>query len=330
MNWVLHEMFRHRVNRQFHERVLKGEFGGVLALSPMIPRYAMPLARACGLSGCPLVIGPVNGGLDYPKGWKRLAFSEGAWLHPLRYFASNYPPFKEAYLGATKVLCGSWNCLEKIQGIFPQISTRLSYCPENGLDSSEILPTPLPKAPGAIHLIFVGRLVDYKGPMILLKALNLLSPELKKNVTLQVVGDGALKITMQKFCQRHHLENLVSFTGQLTRDKVLKSLSESDLLVFPSVREFGGGVVLESFSQGCPVLIANRGGPAELAGIGTGYRCPVHAPNKMTMVLADLLGKIISSPKELDSMRSECLRRAREFTWDKKALEILNCFDSGN
>jgi len=59
--------------------------------------------------------------------------------------------------------------------------------------------------------------------------------------------------------------------GWVNHLEIPRRLAAADVFGFPSIREFGGAVVLEAMAQGCVPLIVNYGGPAELATRETGF-----------------------------------------------------------
>jgi glycosyltransferase involved in cell wall biosynthesis len=108
-------------------------------------------------------------------------------------------------------------------------------------------------------IAFVGRLIESKGPQLLVEAFL----EILKKVPdarLLVIGHGPL---------RTELENLASgpgrivFTGYLPHDLLRYLLPCADVTVFPSVlAEAGPLVFLESLASGCLPLGSNFGGMA--------------------------------------------------------------------
>ena len=67
----------------------------------------------------------------------------------------------------------------------------------------------------------------------------------------------------------------IRFTGTVPHSDVQQYFAASDLFVFPSIREFGGAVVLEAMAMGAVPLIVNYGGPAELVTDETGIRLDI-------------------------------------------------------
>jgi len=113
--------------------------------------------------------------------------------------------------------------------------------------------------PDTFTIIFVGRLVENKRPLDLLKAYKILKLE---NKALIIVGDGKLKQMLQRYVDQHCLKG-VYFVGFKPKSEVLKFYSLSDLLVLPSSIEPQGAVVAEAMCFGLPVIVSNRVGFSE-------------------------------------------------------------------
>jgi len=88
--------------------------------------------------------------------------------------------------------------------------------------------------------------------------------------------------------------------------------------VMPSLYEGFGLPLVEAMSCGCPVIASDRGSLAEVA--GGGAQCfdafDVHA-------MAKTLVELLRNPEELQQKRSDALRRAADFSWDKAAQETI-------
>ena len=110
-----------------------------------------------------------------------------------------------------------------------------------------------------LHILCVGRLVEKKGIIYLLKAIL----ELKQRgfqVKCNIVGDGPLFGMLSNFIIEHHLENEINLAGALSADLVTPFYENADLFVLPCIEMNNGdkdglpNVLLEALATGIPVI----------------------------------------------------------------------------
>jgi glycosyltransferase involved in cell wall biosynthesis len=92
------------------------------------------------------------------------------------------------------------------------------------------------------------------------------------------------------------------------------------VLVFPSLREIGGGVVFEALSQGAVPVVADFGGPGDLVNSGIGYKVAMSNPDEMVVEIRRVLEKLSSDRKHLETLRQNGEAYVREqLTYDRRA-----------
>ena len=99
-------------------------------------------------------------------------------------------------------------------------------------------------------VLFIGRLVAYKGVDVLLAAAAALP------VQVVIVGDGPMKERWHRLADAHRDRAEVRFTGGLADHEVKAWLHAADIFVLPSVTsaEAFGIVQLEAMATGTPVV----------------------------------------------------------------------------
>ncbi|MBN2544683.1 MAG: glycosyltransferase [Spirochaetes bacterium] len=101
-----------------------------------------------------------------------------------------------------------------------------------------------------IKLLFIGRLIKFKGLNLLLNALS----ELKqKNIILYIIGSGNDEDFFKDTARSNNLVN-VKFCGYLQKSEIIYYYSICDYLIFPTLNENWGLVINEALSCGLPVL----------------------------------------------------------------------------
>lgn len=117
---------------------------------------------------------------------------------------------------------------------------------------------PIPDSP---RFIFIGRLSDQKGVLLLLQAWAALNqPEWQ----LQLIGSGPLQLKLEQFIRDRALSN-VAFLGQLSTQQVIQAIQSATAVVVPSQSyETFGQTVVEAFACSRAVLASNLGALAEL------------------------------------------------------------------
>lgn len=125
-------------------------------------------------------------------------------------------------------------------------------------------------APNVFHLLFVGKLVSWKGCYTLLYALKLLRQTIPE-VRLTMVGSGAQRSNLEKTIRLLGLEEYVELRGHVPYADMPDYYAAADLFVLPALpainmAEQFGYVVAEAMACGTPALVSRVGGLPETIG----------------------------------------------------------------
>ena len=106
------------------------------------------------------------------------------------------------------------------------------------------------------QVIHVGRLVFYKNLEVIIRAINI-AKKVEPKIKLVIAGNGPHQKTLEKLVKDSRSESNVEFRGYVSSKEKAELISQSSALVFPSLCEGFGLVILEAFSLKRPVLVSN-------------------------------------------------------------------------
>jgi len=260
LSYPVYAAFNAGVYQRFARRVMNREFDLVHAMTPILPRYPVKMIDAC--RDVPFLLGPVNGGVPFPQGFTDVAKKEFAQFNFLRIFSRMLPGYARTYRKANRVLAGSTYTLEMLKDMFGKHDPRFKLFYENGI-LKEFIGKPRKRTGENLELLFVGRLVPYKGADMAIDAISHLDEGIRDRVHFTIVGDGSEKTLLEKQVHTLGLETAITFTGWIDQKETARYYGQSDVFCFPSVREFGGAVALEAMASGLPVISTVNGGQGE-------------------------------------------------------------------
>jgi glycosyltransferase involved in cell wall biosynthesis len=144
-------------------------------------------------------------------------------------------------------------------------------------------------------LLWVGRMVPVKGLDVLISACQGLQ---KRDVAFQLtlVGDGALRGTLERSCQELGIADRVKFVGSCGQACLADWYRAADVTVLPSRSEGLPNVLRESVSCGTPFVASNVGGVHEIADSVLDRLVPPDDPEQLMLALADALSTRTSRP----------------------------------
>jgi glycosyltransferase involved in cell wall biosynthesis len=278
--------------------------------------------------GVPVIFGPMNGGMTYPKAFSYMEGSIQKYFIKLARAASNTVnrliPGK--YYADTLLVSN-----ERTKQALPKTKcTDIRVVIENGVDLRLFKSTELKtnkKENDNFTLIYVGRLVDWKRVDILLKAIA------KCNVPdllLHIVGEGNKRVELENLTHKLNIEDKIRFHGFVSQDKCPQLIADANCLILPSVYECGGAVVLEAMAMGKPVIATNWGGPKDYINDDSGILVDVGSnENNFIDNLVMAINSIAINPLKAKSMGIEGLERIKsEFDWSKKIDHMLKIYKS--
>lgn len=310
--------FERLVWRAFGARIRGGEFDIVHRVTPLTPTANSLLAPRCKRAGVPFVLGPLNGGVPWPKGFDSERRREKEWLSYIRGAYKALPGRGAMLRDASAIICGSMHTLGEIPA---KHRAKTVWLPENAIDPARFSLTA--PQPGTLPLrgCFIGRLVPYKGADMAIEAAL---PLLRSGaLVLDIIGDGPQMDQLRDLVAREGVGDAVNLLGWVEHAQVQAIAARSQLLVFPSVREFGGGVVLEAMALGVVPVIADYAGPGELVDDATGFRIAMGSRAQIVAGLRARLQAIAADPAVLPGMAAAGQARVmRDFTWPAKAAQV--------
>jgi glycosyltransferase involved in cell wall biosynthesis len=314
--YLFYLAFEWGVWRRLRHRIFAGEFDVVLRIYPMNAVLPSPFAFFLRNGPIPFVIGPLNGGLPYVQGFSQ-ASNQKQWISGFRNLHWFMPFARSTYRNAAAVIAAS----SQTYAEFAKYRDKVFFVPENGIGRSACYDdTRTPEPDSKLELIFVGGLIPCKACDLALRAA---APLLRSDLArFTIVGDGPERSRLEQLASSLGIDSTVSFCGWVSRTDVLTRLRSADVLVFPSVRDFGAGVVFEALGSGAVPVVADFGGPGDIVHPDVGFKVPLTNENdfvaKMEKILADLAG----NRNLLKQLRHKGITYARErLTWDAKAQD---------
>lgn len=296
------------------QRLADGQSWDVIhAVTPVTTIAATRLHRL----GIPLVLGPLNCGLGTPDGFRSLLKRDSPWIYPLRNLGRIADWLAGSTRNAAMILTAT---RATVASIAPKYRPRCVGLIENSVDLKRFSATPWPPAPGAdepLQLLFVGRLVPFKGLTMLLEAIAAVRETIETRLT--VLGDGPMREVWMADARRLGVADLVNFRGAVSLDEVAAQMNAAHVFCLPSIRESGGSVLLEAMACARPVIAVDFGGPAEIVDEKVGRLAPADGPQTVVRAFADALREIVANPDRWRRKGEEGRRRVEKFfSWDEK------------
>jgi glycosyltransferase involved in cell wall biosynthesis len=316
---LIYPYFERCIWKQFKKSLKLGNYDIVHRITPVSPTAPSFLAKKLKDIGIPFVVGPLNGGVAWPKEFPEMQKKEKEWLNNIRNCYKLLPGYRSLRNNASAIVCGSKATLEQMP---VNIKHKLIYQPENAIDIERFSLKNSLCNEKHLKLAFVGRLVPYKGCDMAIEAIAELAKAGK--VTFDIYGNGPEEQKLTKIIKNLKLENYVTLHGFVPNTQLQEKLVNADMFLFPSIREFGGGVVLESMALGLIPIVLDYAGPAELVDEQCGYLIPMNERAHVIKSIGSTITEIVKNKDLLIEKRINAIRKVDEFfTWQRKAEQDL-------
>lgn len=266
-------------------------------------RYWMPSAAA--LDGVPFLWGPVGGGEGAPASfWREAGFTYEATRLAARAVFEATPGVRRTASAATIALGTTPESAARMRAVGAR---DVRVLPAVALSDDEIARLghlDLPPADAPLRLVSIGRLLDWKGFHLGLRAFAraVASDGAMRRATYDIIGDGPAMGRLQREAAALHLGDRVRFLGALPREETLARLGEAHALVHPSLHDSGGFVCLEALAAGRPVLALATGGPAVLTPPEAGVLAPLTSPRAAVETLAEAMRELAVDRRRVEAM----------------------------
>lgn len=300
-----------------------GDYDLVHHVVPIAPRYP----SSVGVLGKRFILGPIGGGLRVPPSFRQDVEGKEEWFLKLRLLDRlrlDFDPFlRKTYHAADRIVLVGRFMLKLIPKEFHE---KCRFMIETGIDAASYRPFERPDGNdgNVLNLLYVGRVVPYKGLIYVLRALAGLLPDVKRAVRLWVIGDrdqGAYENACKQLVITSGLASVVEFLGLKNKEEIVNWYQKADLFVFPSLAETSGNVLLEAMAVGCPALVANCGGPGEIVTEDSGYLIEPKDPDYLIEEMTRIIRSLIGHRDRLAGMRREARKVIEQkFDWSRKGL----------
>lgn len=267
----------------------------------------------------PFIWGPIGGGEGIPKSFLSMLPFKDRVVQTSRYILK-YLVFINPF-----VLLPAYRSVSTIVrtnntlGFFPSIfKSKIKVFLETSMEATILeYSREEEKEDAILKLVITGRLVPFKNVISAIKALQFIPKE--KNYLLTIIGSGSEKRNIVKEIYKLNLSDKVIFIEETTRQDVLKELSQSDIYLFPSLREGGSWALMEAMAIGLPVVCLNWTGMELITNDASAIRLPVTNPVQMPKDMALAICKLIDNPELGLKMGAAGRERIKNvFDWEAK------------
>lgn len=274
--------------------------------------------------GKPLVIGPVGGGETSP-----IALLDGMPVQDriveiirivVIYTATLVPGFSACYRNASIVIARTLDTKNSLPHF---VREKTVICQEIGGWPQKKIKRD--RSPG-LKIMFAGRLLSLKGIHIAIAAFSLF---LQKGGVgqLTIIGDGPREENLRGQAAREGLSsNEITFIKRLSREKLFDFYKSQDVLLFPSLHDSGGNVVIEAMSFGVVPICLDLGGPKCFVSDECGRVISTYRKSRKRVEgdIATALLEIQNHPELLETLSDNAWTVANQNTYELQQKKVTD------
>lgn len=176
---------------------------------------------------------------------------------------------------------------------------------------------------------FVGRLQDFKGPHVLLRAMGEVARRGGVDKPLRVLvcggasGSGASVERYREVAREAGIEKITRFLGPRPPQELVRIYQAADVVAVPSYNESFGLVAVEAQAAGTPVVAARAGGlPLAVDEGETGLLVDGHEASTW----ADALERLLTDDSLRLTMAAAAVGHAATFSWAASAEKLREVY----
>ena len=274
--------------------------------------------------GVPMVIGPLNGDINYPPAFKYMESSLVRWSVAFGRIGGKIANYLiPGKLKADVILVSNERTRRALP---PGVKGKVVHLIANAVDLGSWDSTRKREPGAAPRFAFLGRLVDFKMVDLLIEAFVPVAKQY--GAYLDIVGEGDVRKNLEALAAKLGVSDNIVFHGWKNYHDSAAILSKADALVFPSLRECGGAVVMEAMAVALPVIAADWGGPADYVGDdGAGILIKPDTKASFIAGFTAAMSKLAADPALVEQMSERARNRAvTQFQWDSRVDALLDVY----
>ena len=267
-----------------------------------------------GALGLPLIIGPIGGGETSPRRLRRGLRTRARVTEAIRDLSNATITLNPLVRGGLKHAAMIFVKTPETRAILPAtMQAKCSIFPDLTLVPSQIGAS-RGKRRAQPRLLFIGRLLYWKGTHIALEACARLRTHMP-DARLTIVGRGPEEQRLKTMAATPSMIGMVDFLSWRPQQDLLGLYDSHDLLVFPSLHDSSGNVVLEALSRGLPVICLDLGGPKQIVTNASGIVVSSRSrtATQVAQAMSDSMHEVLTDPVRLAALSEGALARAQEF-----------------
>lgn len=183
----------------------------------------------------------------------------------------------------------------------------------------------------APRILYAGRMLAWKGMDLGLSAFAQFAAA-HDGASLTLVGDGPARARWARLASRLGVADRVKWLPWRSRGDLMQLYAENDALLFPSLHDSGGMVVLEALAHGLPVVCLDLGGPGQIVDETCGHAvaCRDRSLDDVISDLASGLAMVTENPTRTTALRDAAKVRAAAFRWDRQVDKVYRSIEADN
>jgi glycosyltransferase involved in cell wall biosynthesis len=275
--------------------------------------------------GLPFVWGPVGGGQTWPAAFMQFAASGRSTerLRNLLVCLTRWNPLVvRAAHHADLILAINGETARTLTNLHTR---RVEFLTDYGIQEDWLTDRRANSSPpGSLSMLWGGRCEPRKGLPLILEAMAKVP---NPSIRLTAAGDGPCLAEWQHMAQTLGIGERVNFIGRVPWTKMAELFTSSDVLLFPSLRDSQGTIVLEAMARGLPLITLDHQGVGQIVPKEAGVKVPVTTPQETIAGLADAMALLADNPQRRTEMGSAAARCAAENTWAKRAERMTTLYE---